>query len=121
MAAGARGLVPKDAPPDVLVRAVASGGWFVQGPAGAPRFEGLRCLARAGPLDGPVPKLTPRDQGVLRLIVCGLTDAQIARTLHVATPTVKNQLRKLYQRLAARHRAQAVARAVVLGLLEEGL
>jgi DNA-binding NarL/FixJ family response regulator len=120
LAAGARGLVPKEVAPEVLVhavRVVAAGGWFVQGPAGATLFEGLRCLARSGPLDGPVPKLTPREREYLQLMVSGLTDSEIARSLHLATPTVKRQLRKLYQQLGARNRAQAVARAVVLGLL----
>lgn len=121
LAAGARGYVPKDAGPDVLVhaiRAVASGGWFVQSGPGSPLFEGLRWLGISGPLDGArPPHLGARDREYLRLLVRGLTDAEIARTLHLAKPTVKAQMRKLYRTLGARNRAQAVARAVVLGLL----
>jgi DNA-binding CsgD family transcriptional regulator len=46
----------------------------------------------------------------------GLTDAQIARRLHTARATVRSQLGRLYRKLGARNRAQALARALVLGL-----
>jgi hypothetical protein len=42
----------------------------------------------------------------------------LARALHLATPTVKAQLRVLYRHLGARNRAHAVARAVLWGLLD---
>ena len=120
LAAGARGFVPKQATAEPLVhaiRTVASGGWYVEAGPKSTLFETLRCLAGSGPLDGPVPKLTARQQQYLRLLVEGLTDAQIARALRLATPTVKAQLRVLYRDLGARNRAHAVARAVLLGLL----
>ncbi len=120
LAAGARGFVPKEAKAEPLVhaiRTVASGGWYVEASPKSSLFETLRCLARSGPLDGPMPKLTVRQREYLRLLVEGLTDAQIARALHLATPTVKAQLRILYRDLGARNRAHAVARAVLLGLL----
>ncbi|MDR5710434.1 MAG: helix-turn-helix transcriptional regulator [Armatimonadota bacterium] len=47
------------------------------------------------------------------MMIEGLTDAQMARRLNLATPTVKAQLRRLYRRLGVHNRAQAV----VLGLL----
>lgn len=121
LAAGARGFLCKDVPAELVVHALrtaASGGSFVWLTSGAALFEGLRCLGRSGPLDSPVPQLTPRERQYLQLIVEGLTDAQIAHSLRLATPTVKAQLRRLYVKLGARNRAQAVARALVLGLLK---
>jgi two-component system response regulator DevR len=121
LAAGARGFVPKEARAEILVhaiRTVASGGWYVEAGPKSTLFETLRSLARSGPLDAPVPNLTARQREFLRLLVEGLTDAQIARALHLATPTVKAQLRVLYRHLGARNRAHAVARAVLWGLLD---
>lgn len=120
VAAGARGYVPKDAGLDVLthaLRVVASGGWSLQGGPDAALLQALRCLARSGSLEVDAPSLGDREREYLRMMVEGLTDAQMARRLNLATPTVKAQLRRLYQQLGARNRAQALARAVVLGVL----
>ena len=120
LAAGARGFVPKEAGLDVLtqaLRVVASGGWSLQGGPGATLLQGLRCLAHSGPLEADAPSLGEREREYLRMMVEGLTDAQMARRLNLATATVKTQLRRLYHQLGARNRAQALARAVVLGVL----
>jgi DNA-binding NarL/FixJ family response regulator len=55
---------------------------------------------------------------VLRLLAEGLTNAQVASRLGVATNTVKSRLTALYAGLDARDRAHAVALGYRRGLLD---
>ena len=63
------------------------------------------------------PTLTPRQQEVLLLLVEGASVAQIARRLYMSESTVKTHIAKLYERLSARNRAEAVMAAVSRGLV----
>jgi predicted ATPase/DNA-binding CsgD family transcriptional regulator len=62
--------------------------------------------------------LTARELEILRWIVAGLTNQQIADRLFVTLDTVKWHNQQSYQKLRVRSRTQAVARARELGLLE---
>lgn len=66
---------------------------------------------------GWVEPLSERELEVLRLIDSGLTNQEIARKLTVQVSTVKKHINRLFAKLAATHRAQAVARARELSLL----
>jgi DNA-binding NarL/FixJ family response regulator len=61
--------------------------------------------------------LTGREVEVLRLLAAGKSNQQIADELVVTLATVKKHVGHILGKLAAANRAQAVARARVLGLL----
>ena len=63
--------------------------------------------------------LTPREVEVLRLVVQGQTNQQIARTLLISVSTVKRHIRQIITKLGVSDRVQAAVRAVELGLLDE--
>lgn len=67
--------------------------------------------------------LTPREEGVLRLISEGLSNSEIAARLGIAEKTVKVHVGRIYAKLGAQGRAQAVvlaARAGIVSLLPKG-
>ncbi len=55
---------------------------------------------------------------VLRCLATGLSRREIGARLYISLNTVKTHTRELYRKLGAKSRADAVARAEVLGLLE---
>ncbi|AJY74840.1 helix-turn-helix domain-containing protein [Paenibacillus beijingensis] len=56
-------------------------------------------------LDELMNNLTEREQEVVKLVIEGLSNADIAKTLYVAEITVKKHLRSVYQKLQVRNRA----------------
>jgi LuxR family maltose regulon positive regulatory protein len=56
---------------------------------------------------------------VLRLLVSDLSVRQIGESLFLSHNTVRSHTRSIYRKLAVNSRAEAVARADVLGLLGE--
>jgi DNA-binding NarL/FixJ family response regulator len=60
----------------------------------------------------PVPRLTPRQQDLLRLLSAGHTNTQIARRLGISEGTVRTHLENIYQRLQVSSRTAAVSRAL---------
>lgn len=65
----------------------------------------------------PASALSPREAEVLALLAEGLTNADIADELDLSAHTVRFHVRAVLARLKARNRAEAVARAVRMGLL----
>src|SRR5215211_933054 len=63
--------------------------------------------------------LTPREVEILKLVVQGQTNQQVARTLLISVSTVKRHLRHISAKLRVCDRVQAAVRAVELGLLDE--
>jgi DNA-binding CsgD family transcriptional regulator len=59
----------------------------------------------------PVPRLTPRQTDLLRLVAAGHTNAQIARRLGISEGTVHTHLENIYERLQVSSRTAAVTRA----------
>ena len=59
----------------------------------------------------PVPRLTPRQQVLLRLLAAGHTNTQIARRLGISESTVRTHLEHIYERLQVSSRTAAVTRA----------
>jgi DNA-binding CsgD family transcriptional regulator len=58
----------------------------------------------------PVPRLTPRQTGLLHLVAAGHTNTQIARRLGISQATVRTHLEHIYERLHVSSRAAAVTR-----------
>jgi len=61
--------------------------------------------------------LSPRERTVLQLVATGQTNAEIALSLGVSSETVKTLVHRIFQKLGARRRAEAVSTAHELGLL----
>jgi DNA-binding CsgD family transcriptional regulator len=59
----------------------------------------------------PVPRLTPRQNDLLRLLAAGHTNTQIARQLGISEGTVRTHLENIYQKLGVSSRTAAVTRA----------
>jgi len=66
----------------------------------------FRSVDRSHPLTGP--KLTERDKTVLRFILQGLTNKEIAARLEVSEGAVKASLRQVFSKLGVRTRSQVV-------------
>ena len=59
----------------------------------------------------PVPRLTPRQNDLLRLLAAGHTNSQIARQLGISAGTVRTHLENIYEKLQVSSRTAAVIRA----------
>jgi DNA-binding CsgD family transcriptional regulator len=59
----------------------------------------------------PVPRLTPRQNDLMRLLAAGHTNTQIARRLGISEATVRTHLENIYDRLGVSSRTAAVTRA----------
>jgi DNA-binding NarL/FixJ family response regulator len=114
LAAGAHGVVLKDAPLEDLVRAL---GAILDGrPYVDPGLAGAAIGASRRSGRDP-DALTRREVEVLRLLAEGLQHEEIGRRLGIGPETVRTHARKAGERLGARTRTQAVATAIRLELI----
>jgi DNA-binding NarL/FixJ family response regulator len=60
-----------------------------------------------------------REVDVLRMVVLGRTNQQIARNLSISVSTFKRHVRHIREKLEACDRVQAAVRAIEFGLLDE--
>lgn len=114
--AGAVGYLLKDAEPEVLldgIRAVARGESPLD-PRAARRLLTRTATAGAGMAGDD--ELSPRERDVLRLVVAGLLNKQIAQRLGITERTVKAHLTSAYQRIGVADRTQAALWAQRHGL-----
>jgi DNA-binding NarL/FixJ family response regulator len=66
---------------------------------------------RQNPSSGPAGEgLSPREQEVLDLLARGYLYKEIAERLNISVPTVNTYVRRMYEKLHVRSRAQAVAK-----------
>jgi two-component system, NarL family, nitrate/nitrite response regulator NarL len=75
--------------------------------------------ARVKASEVPNIKLTPREIDILNSIQRGESVKQTARALGISIKTVENLQSRLFRKVGARNRAQAISRAHELNLLEE--
>lgn len=82
-------------------------------------LQTLRRLAQATPGDDAalIEPLTPREQQVLRLLMQGKTNREIARELVISPGTVKVHVEHIIAKLGVSDRTQAAVRALELGLV----
>lgn len=117
LAAGADGYLLKNAAPEALARAirqVVSGGGALS-PEIMPQV-----MQAAGRARQERPALSPREREVLQALAEGATTAEIAAALVISKNTVKTHVRRTLRKLDAANRAEAVARALSLGLIRAG-
>lgn len=119
IAAGASGYVLKSATREELlraVRAVHAGAGFLHDQVSRPLLRRLVLDARRGA--APDANLSPREIQVLELCSEGRSNRGIAGALAISEETVKTYLKRLYEKLGASDRAQAVAIALRQQLIE---
>ena len=63
--------------------------------------------------------VTPRELAVLRLLTSDLSIREIGAQIFLSPNTVRTHIRSIYRKLGVGSRADAVARAEALGLLDE--
>jgi DNA-binding NarL/FixJ family response regulator len=80
------------------------------------RFRALACLE---PLHVRLEQLgiTPRELNILEAMAAGLSNREIAEQLFVSENTVKTHAARLFEKLSAQRRTQAVQRAKEAGLI----
>jgi len=115
MQAGAAGYLLKDVDPDALAEAIREihRGRPVLHPDVAARLM-RRVADPAGPAADP---LTPREREVLRLVVEGYANKQIARRLAITEKTVKTHVSSILQKLGVADRTAAAVLAIRQGLV----
>jgi DNA-binding NarL/FixJ family response regulator len=110
--AGASAFVPKDAPAEDVISAARHA-------AVSPRAFTANDLAGAmqRKLTPTGPQLSPREKEVLGLLADGLGVAGISKQLFISESTTKTHISKVYEKLGAGNRAQAIMTAMRLGLI----
>jgi DNA-binding NarL/FixJ family response regulator len=110
---GASAFVPKDAPAEDVVAAARHA-------AVSPKSFTAPDLAEAMQrrLKPTGPQLSPREREVLDLLAEGLGVAAIARKLYISESTAKTHISKIYDKLGAANRAQAIMNAIRAGLIK---
>ena len=64
--------------------------------------------------------MTVREREVLTMLARGLSNDEIAGAIHLGEPTVRTHVGRIYAKLGARDRAQAVVFAYEAGLVRPG-
>jgi len=112
MEAGASGFVGKDAPSQEVVRAARHA-------AVSPRS--FVCSGLVGAMmrrqTSESTRLSDREHDVLLLLADGFGAAEIGRKLYLSESTAKSHIARIYQKLGAANRAQALVTAMRIGLL----
>ena len=116
VAAGVAGYLPKNVRREELVqavRAVAAGKGFLHPDVTRPFLE------RVGPMamHAGIQPLSKREQEVLEQLATGRSTKEIADALGLGDETVKSHLSRIYQKLKATDRVQAVVTAMRHGLV----
>jgi DNA-binding NarL/FixJ family response regulator len=110
--AGASAFVPKSAPAEEIVAAARHA---ASSPRSFTAADLAEAMKRRTTPQGP--QLSPREREVLQLLADGMGVSQISRQLFISDSTTKTHISKLYDKLGAGNRAQALMTALRLGLL----
>ena len=120
--AGASGYLLKDASLADIVRGIraAAAGHALIAPAVAGNL--LAQFRRRGPPETApeaVSELSARELDVLRLVVAGCENSEIASRLHLSPSTIKHHVSSTLEKLGVDNRIQAAVMAVRLGIVDE--
>jgi len=116
IAAGAHGYLLKNSEPEELRRAIllVADGKSVLSPEVTGRV--LKAVSNARGMPSEI-GLSKREMEVLDCLAVGKTSAQIASDLFITENTVKTHVRHILEKLEAANRAEAVSRAIQMGLI----
>jgi len=118
--AGASGFALKSRPLDKLLNAIrtVAAGEALLAPSVTRRLIAHFAGQARTPTRTPsgLAELTEREREVLSLVAEGLSNAELARTLHVTLPTAKTHVSRILTKLGARDRTQLVILAYQSGL-----
>jgi DNA-binding CsgD family transcriptional regulator len=98
----------------VVIQRAVSG----RGSPERPRVVDIRSRNGA-PIDAAIDRLTPREREVLHFMAAGLDNRAIAAKLGIQYTTVRGHIRSVIEKLDARSRLEAVARAYQNGWVEK--
>jgi DNA-binding NarL/FixJ family response regulator len=118
IAAGADGYLLKDAEPDELRKAIIL---VAEGKSVLSPEVTSRVMKAVGSSHGIPPDiaLSKREMDVLKCLARGMTSSQIASVLFISENTVKTHVRHILEKLEASNRAEAVSRAIQLGIIRQ--
>jgi DNA-binding NarL/FixJ family response regulator len=110
LAVGASGYLLKQTPRDELLTAIKD-----VHAGGSPMTSNIarkvvQSFQRAAPHPDESLNLSPREKEVLELLACGYLYKEIADNLGITVATVVTYIRRIYEKLHVRSRAQAVAK-----------
>ncbi len=114
---GANGYLLKSADRSELIEAinvVGNGGAYLQGELTVP----LLTRVSEGRVGDALPNLDSDDGDILKMVAQGLGNRDIAGELGITETAVKTSLQRIFSRLEAHNRAEAVAVAMRLGLID---
>ena len=109
LAVGASGYLLKQTPRQMLLtalREVNAGGSPMSSSIARKVVQSFR---RPASVPGDAVSLSPREQEVLELLARGFLYKEIADSLHLSVQTVNTYIRRIYEKLHVRSRAQAIA------------
>jgi DNA-binding NarL/FixJ family response regulator len=119
--AGASGFALKSRPLEELLTAIrtVAAGEALLAPSVTSRLIAHFTQAQRTPRKTPrgLDELTERERQVLALVARGLSNAELAETLHVSVPTAKTHVSRILTKLGARDRTQLVVLAYESGLV----
>ncbi len=118
IAAGADGYLLKDAEPEELRKAI---NLVAEGKSVLSPEVTNRVLKAVGSSHGIPPDiaLSKRELDVLKCLAKGMTSSQVASELFISENTVKTHVRHILEKLEASNRAEAVSRAIQLGIIRQ--
>lgn len=123
--AGASGFLVKDSPTESMIEAIRTvhRGDAVISPSTTKRLVerlATQSIERASTKPELLSDLTDREREVLLYVARGYSNSEIAHELFVAEATIKTHVGRIFNKLGARDRVQAVVLAYEAGLVSPG-
>lgn len=118
--AGASGYLLKDVDTQYLVKAVEAAfrGESIVDPSIASKLlKEFSRISRGGG-ESTHDSLTEREKEILKLLVQGLSNRDVAEKLFISEKTVKNHISNIFRKLEVTDRTQAVVKALKLGMVK---
>ena len=110
--AGVRGFIPKTSTPEYFAHALQM---LLAGGSSVPAEIFLERPAAILTTQPWLAKMTERERDVLKGVILGRSNKEIAREMGLAEVTIKLHLRNIFRRMSVKSRAEAAVKAVKAG------